>query len=38
VFFPCMHLIACKKCGIDLIKNDCPKCHANIEKKEVVEI
>jgi hypothetical protein len=38
VFFPCMHLIACKKCGIDLIKNDCPKCHAIIEKREIIEI
>ena len=38
VFYPCMHLITCEKCGFEKVKNDCPQCHTVIEKKEVVLI
>lgn len=36
VFFPCMHLITCDKCGLEKIKLDCPQCHQKIDKKVVV--
>lgn len=38
VFYPCLHLITCEDCGFEKIKNDCPQCHQNIERKQIVLI
>lgn len=36
VFHPCLHLICCESCGFSKVSSDCPQCHGEIEKKQIV--
>jgi hypothetical protein len=36
IFNPCLHLICCENCSFSKVGSDCPECHSEIERKQMV--